>query len=55
MAATAIQTVLIIQRMAAGAFSPAASTMGLPSSEKYWLNGIVISQSGAFSLLMSVS
>ena len=40
MAATAIHTVLNIQRIAPGAVDPAEKTIGLPSAEKYWLKGM---------------
>ena len=39
-AATAIHTVLSIQRIAPGTVGPAENTIGLPSEEKYWLKGM---------------
>ena len=54
MAATAIQTVLIIQRIAAGTVAPEIPTMGLPSADQYWLKGMLISKSGALSLPISL-
>ena len=53
MAATAIQTVLTIQRIAAGTVAPEIATIGFPSSDQYWLKGILISNNGALSLLIS--
>ena len=53
MAATAIHTVLTIQRTAAGTVGPVTATEGVPSEVKYWLKGTVISNSGALNLLIS--
>ena len=38
-AATAIHTVLSIQRIAPGTVGPTENATGFPSAEKYWLNG----------------
>ena len=50
MAATAMNTVFTIQRMAAGTSGPAVITTGLPVPDRPELKGRWISQSGALCL-----
>ena len=53
--ATAIKTVLMSQRTAAGTWGPAHQTMSLPSALKWLLNGTANSHSGDFWRLNSLS